>query len=1448
MPTRKIPFYQRKHKHFDYSYRNIQSRYVVQEYTTKKTSASTRMHTDSSYICRLCHRKYVHSSAEKEAVEYTVSAFKKRAQEQQSQHSEGVWYIMELAYLQEEICKARAAARAQLDKVTIQRMVEEKMAMLKRYIPKESISRAPEILVQLTSCTVWEKMSVKLFFTVQGFPAPVVQWYKDENLINKASAPGKYIIESLYGVNILEINRAGINDTAIYKAVATNIHGQASTYAVVIVRRFREDEEHSVLLPVSLPLLPAISFTHIDIQFLEKFGVTFATECETLSLTCTLLITPELRRLHPQAEWYRDNVLIKESKWTQLLFHRGRAVLMFTHLNKDDEGLYTLRIITKGDVNQYSAYLFVGDAEALVAGAPGAPMDVECHDANKDYAIITWKPPNTVNEAPVIGYFVERCEVGTGNWIQCNDAPVKICKYPVRELNEGQSYIFRVRAVNNAGISRPSRISEAVAALDPSALAMPMTIHTDQGKPIALSQDDLKGDFKIPGAPTNVHASETSKTYVVLSWDPPVPCGREPLAYYVEKSLVGSESWQRVNSQVPVRSPRYAVFDLVDGKSYNFRVLSVNKFGTSEPSEVTADIQARDCLDVPSAPYQIMATRNTKTSVVVQWDKPVQEENLFGYYIESSVVGSNHWEPSNHKPINYNRFVVHGLTTGEKYIFRVKAVNAVGFSETSKESSAIKVQAALASPSSPYGITLLSCDGHSMTLGWKTPHFSGGSKITGYFIDKREDGHLNWHEANVHQIKERIYKIEELTEGSFYEFKISANNLAGLGLPSDPSELFKCEAWTMAEPGPSYDLTFCEVRKSSLVILWKAPVYIGKGPVTGYFVDYKGTDSEAWTTVNEKTTEKCYLKVAGLEEGKTYVFRIRAVNDAGVGKPSETSEPVLLQTRPGTKEISAAVDEGGNIYLEFECKEMTDMSQFTWCKSYEEITDDLRFHVETLGENSKLYFKNPDKVDLGTYSVSVSDTKGISSSYKLDADELEYLLALSKETRNPTIPLKSELAYEIIDQGQVRFWLQAENLSSDAKFRFVINDSEITDSESHRIKYDKSTGIIEMVMDKFTAENQGTYTVQIQDGKAKSQSSLVLIGDAFKALLAEAEIQRKEYLRKQGPYFLEYLSWDVTEACNVVLMCKVANTKKETVFKWYKDGVHFEAEELPDLQKGVCRLLIPKLSKKIQGVYKATLTDERGEDVSTIDIGNKDFEAMIFAISRVSGLSASELKIHSTAEGIRLECFMKCYAEEMKTSWYHKDSKISSSEKMRIGGTDDCAWMQITEPTEKDKGKYSFQIFDGKENYKREVDLSGQVFAEAFTEFQRLKQAAFTENNRGRVTGGLPDVVTIMEGKTLSLTCTLSGNPNPEVVWLKNDRDLEVNEHYAVTLEEGKSASLTIKKVSLDDSGKYGINVKNQHGGETVDVTVSVYKFGEEMPDVSKLASKKATPRTAAPS
>lgn len=42
-----------------------------------------------------------------------------------------------------------------------------------------------------------------------------------------------------------------------------------------------------------------------------------------------------------------------------------------------------------------------------------------------------------------------------------------------------------------------------------------------------------------------------------------------------------------MNTEIPVKSPRFAVFDLSEGKSYCFRVRCCNSAGIGEPSEAT---------------------------------------------------------------------------------------------------------------------------------------------------------------------------------------------------------------------------------------------------------------------------------------------------------------------------------------------------------------------------------------------------------------------------------------------------------------------------------------------------------------------------------------------------------------------------------------------------------------------------------------------------------------------------------------------------------------------------------------------------------------------------------------------------------------------------------------------------------------------------------------------
>lgn len=82
------------------------------------------------------------------------------------------------------------------------------------------------------------------------------------------------------------------------------------------------------------------------------------------------------------------------------------------------------------------------------------------------------------------------------------------------------------------------------------------------------------------------------------------------------------------------------------------------------------------------------------------------------------------------------------------------------------------------------------------------------------------------------------------------------------------------------------------------------------------------------------------------------------------------------------------------------------------------------------------------------------------------------------------------------------------------------------------------------------------------------------------------------------------------------------------------------------------------------------------------------------------------------------------------------------------------------------------------------------------------------------------------------MTCTVCGDPKPLVTWFKSDQEVELSDHYVVAMDSGKFASLTIKGVSLEDSGKYTMTVQNKYGGESVDIIVSVYKHGDRIPEV----------------
>lgn len=52
--------------------------------------------------------------------------------------------------------------------------------------------------------------------------------------------------------------------------------------------------------------------------------------------------------------------------------------------------------------------IVIPDADTEVEGVPVAPLDVCCHDANKDYVVVTWKQPAVEGSSSILGYYIDR--------------------------------------------------------------------------------------------------------------------------------------------------------------------------------------------------------------------------------------------------------------------------------------------------------------------------------------------------------------------------------------------------------------------------------------------------------------------------------------------------------------------------------------------------------------------------------------------------------------------------------------------------------------------------------------------------------------------------------------------------------------------------------------------------------------------------------------------------------------------------------------------------------------------------------------------------------------------------------------------------------------------------------------------------------------------------------
>lgn len=84
---------------------------------------------------------------------------------------------------------------------------------------------------------------------------------------------------------------------------------------------------------------------------------------------------------------------------------------------------------------------------------------------------------------------------------------------------------------------------------------------------------------------------------------------------------------------------------------------------------------------------------------------------------------------------------------------------------------------------------------------------------------------------------------------------------------------------------------------SSISLVWEQPDQ-GDLP-SGYILEMRAENTKEWTKCSKIPISGTSYTVGGLQERQKYFFRIRAVNEAGVGEPAELDKGVLAMPPPG---------------------------------------------------------------------------------------------------------------------------------------------------------------------------------------------------------------------------------------------------------------------------------------------------------------------------------------------------------------------------------------------------------------------------------------------------------------------------------------------------------------------------------------------------------------------
>ncbi|KAM3869988.1 immunoglobulin superfamily member 22-like [Diretmus argenteus] len=586
----------------------------------------------------------------------------------------------------------------------------------------------------------------------------------------------------------------------------------------------------------------------IDSTVLEMLGAKPVTV--KAGQTATIKI-PFKGRPPPKVTWYKDGLEVMEDDRTKVERTADSTSLVLSRTVREDSGVIMLRV--KNDCGSAVAHLHLN-----VVDHPKPPQGkVEFLEQSRKCIKMKWKAPRDNGGKQVTSFVIERRVAGKKSWNRVGEVDSSTTVFSNDNVEEGQAYQYRIRAVNSEGMSDPLETEE---------------VHA--GEPI-----------EPPGTTSQPQVSNITKDSMTVSWAPPAQDGGAPvLGYTLERRKKGSNMWVQVNKEL-LTDTKYVVDGLVGDMEYEFRVTSVNRAGAGSPSSISNAVLAKDPIRAPGLVRNLRVSDSSSSSISLSWRPPEQGDEPSGYVLEVRPENTKEWMKTTKIPIAGTAFTVGGLQERMKYFFRIRAVNEGGVGEPIELSEGV-----LAMP--PPVAPRFDLQGK---LKNKTVVRAGTALCLHLSFTGSPPPVVTWlRDGFLTKGREVITKSKNHSQFIISSSQRSDSGVYRVHLSNDYGEAHYDVSVTVTDfPRPPKNLRLVEEVPGTVTLQWDHTPDLANDDGAHYIILKRDTSTASWFTATERVFSNKYT-VTGLLPGRKYYFRVIAQNSIGESDPLDSKEPLII--------------------------------------------------------------------------------------------------------------------------------------------------------------------------------------------------------------------------------------------------------------------------------------------------------------------------------------------------------------------------------------------------------------------------------------------------------------------------------------------------------------------------------------------------------------------------